>query len=100
MLARSAPLRHLAGMRALLILLLLWSAGAGAQGPTELCRLYPRDGEHANCGLCGGPGWRKADGRCARWSDVGPPDCRALRRELSDPLRCARQRERGRQVAR
>jgi hypothetical protein len=86
-------MRHQPAMRALLLLLLL-SAGAQAQ-TTELCRLYPRDGEHAGCGLCGGPGWRRADGRCARWSDVGPPDCRALRRELSDPARCARQRDRG-----
>ena len=89
-------------MRAALTLLLLaLAAPAPAQAQaqvTELCRLYPRDGVHAGCGLCGGPGWRKPDGRCARWSDVGPPDCRALRRELSDPARCAQQRERGRRV--
>lgn len=84
-------------MRVALILLLALTAPVAALAQaTELCRLYPRDGEHAGCGLCGGPGWRKPDGRCARWSDVGPPDCRALRRELSDPARCARQRDRGR----
>jgi hypothetical protein len=97
-LARSAAMRHQAGMRAALILLLLALAGPAQAQVTELCRLYPRDGVHAGCGLCGGPGWRKPDGRCARWSDVGPPDCRALRRELSDPARCAQQRERGRRL--
>lgn len=94
-------MRHVQAMRALFLLLML-STGAQAQGTppslTELCRLYPRDGEHANCGMCGGPGWRKPDGRCARWSDMGAPDCRALRRELSDPARCAQQRERGRRL--
>lgn len=83
----------------LLALLSPWPAPAQPATSTELCRLYPRDGEHAGCGLCGGPGWRRPDGRCANWNDVGPPDCRALRRELSDP-RCARQRDRGRPLAR
>jgi len=98
-LAQSAVLRHHAGMRVALILLMMLAGGAQAQ-VTELCRIYPRDGVHAGCGLCGGPGWRRDDGRCARWSDVGAPDCRALRRELSDPARCAQQRERGRRVPR
>jgi hypothetical protein len=86
-------------MGRLLVLLLLAPLPALSQ-PAELCRLYPRDGAHAGCGLCGGPGWRRADGRCANWSDVGPPDCRALRRELADPARCGRQRDRGRPMAR
>lgn len=90
-------------MRRLLVLLLLVplpAPSAALAQTTELCRLYPRDGEHAGCGLCGGPGWRRSDGRCATWRDVGPPDCRALRRELADPARCARQRDRGRPMAR
>ncbi|WP_424812696.1 hypothetical protein [Roseococcus sp. YIM B11640] len=88
-------MRHL--LLAGLILAALPAAGQPAPG-SDLCRLYPRDGEHAGCGICGGPGWRRPDGRCARWDDVGAPDCRALRRELADPARCARQRERGREL--
>jgi len=103
-LARSGGMRHLAGMRVLLVLMLaLVATDARAQTSpqtTELCRLYARDAEHAGCGICGGPGWRKANGRCARWDDVGPPDCRALRRELNDPSRCTRMRDRGRSVPR
>lgn len=81
---------------ALLLALLAPLSAAGA----ELCRLYPQDGFHRGCGACGGPGWRNPDGRCARWDEVGVPDCRALRGELRDPARCAagRQRERGRPV--
>jgi hypothetical protein len=85
--ARSGAPRHLLAMRAwCLALLLLLPVPVGATN--DLCRLYPRDGVHAGCGACGGPGWRRADGQCARWNDVGAPDCRALRGELRDPARC------------
>jgi hypothetical protein len=35
-----------------------------------------RHPNHANCGTRGGPGCRKADGRCAAWRDGFTPHCR------------------------
>jgi hypothetical protein len=52
---------------------------------TTQCLLYPDftpprgDRECRGCGCRGGPGCRKADGRCAAWRDRVVPDCRAIR---------------------
>ena len=54
--------------------------GAAGAGPascvrSEACALYD-DPFHAGCGARGGPGCRRANGRCAAWREGFARDCR------------------------